>query len=217
MTFRFFCPQGHILEAEPEQVGQAAACPFCGTAMLIPAPFQHGGEAPVFHPIAQPAPEGSASGGAHREGVPGPDLPDRFPLPDPAAPGTSGSEVMAGAEPAAGLSPFPLSAEAEVVGGAGPPEPVIQPAALTAVFHIPCPQGHILETPQDMLGTEAMCPFCRSVFRLDYEASQEYRAKLERERELAERREAAFWLRLAIVAAVLVLAGLIAMIAFAPR
>ena len=48
MTFQFTCPQGHLLQAEPEHVGQQSQCPACGTMMLIPAP------PPEALPLAKP-------------------------------------------------------------------------------------------------------------------------------------------------------------------
>lgn len=218
MTFRFFCPQGHILEAEPQQVGQAAACPFCGTPMLIPAPLKPGDQGPLLSSISEPSggePKPSGLNGeiaAHRE------PPARLSLLEEEGGAFSASEVAGGSEGAREVLSASETPEAEVRDTERPSIPAVQPtAAPPALFHIPCPQGHVLEVPQEMLGTDAMCPFCRSVFRLSYESSQEYRAKLQRERELAERREAVFWLRLAIAAAVLVLIGLIALIVFAPR
>ena len=49
MTFQFTCPNGHLLQAEPEHVGQQSQCPACGVMMLIPEP------PPQALPFAQPA------------------------------------------------------------------------------------------------------------------------------------------------------------------
>ncbi len=39
MTFQFQCPQcNSVLQAEPDQAGQASQCPLCHTPFLIPAP-----------------------------------------------------------------------------------------------------------------------------------------------------------------------------------
>ena len=62
MGFQFQCPKGHMLEADPASVGQASACPFCGTQFLIPAPvaptpaFPHGASAPQPGPAFSPQP-----------------------------------------------------------------------------------------------------------------------------------------------------------------
>ena len=34
------------------------------------------------------------------------------------------------------------------------------------MIHIPCPKGHILETPPEMIGEDVMCPHCGEMFRL---------------------------------------------------
>jgi len=47
------------------------------------------------------------------------------------------------------------------------------------VFHILCPSGHQLETPREMLGSDAMCPFCGAQFRLRLEDSLEYKQQME--------------------------------------
>src|SRR5262245_61329069 len=107
-----------------------------------------------------------------------------------------GSEAGAEAAPAA---PAPAEPPPEE------PDPII---------HILCPNGHELETPMSMVGTDAMCPHCEVPFRLLYEDSTEYREKKRQDR---ERREAAFGrkaLNLAIVAAVLVMATLIGLMVF---
>jgi len=85
------------------------------------------------------------------------------------------------------------------------------------ILHIPCPLGHILETPPEMLGIAVMCPICQTTFEPQYEASQEYRQKREEMAAKAAERAARFWLQLAIGAAILVLGGLIMLIIFAPR
>ena len=75
-------------------------------------------------------------------------------------------------------------------------------------YHIPCPNGHELETLPEMLGKFAMCPHCDAKFKLERKNSVEFQQKeLERE----ERREAQLArnsLNWAIVATVLTLLGL---------
>jgi hypothetical protein len=71
-----------------------------------------------------------------------------------------------------------------------PPEPKI--------FHIPCPNGHVLETPDDILGQQALCPYCNVQFELRMEDSNEFRQEQEvlrrqREEEMNER-----WVRYSI-------------------
>jgi hypothetical protein len=86
-------------------------------------------------------------------------------------------------------------------------------AAAEEVLHIPCPNGHELETPLDMVGQRARCPQCGVEFKLRRERSTEYRAH----QDVLDRRRARFWFQLSIMAATfvtLILLVLIAMIAF---
>ncbi len=75
------------------------------------------------------------------------------------------------------------------------------------LLHIPCPNGHELEVPLDMVGQRAMCPHCNVEFRLRQEKSTEYI----RQQELIDRKRAEFWFRLAIIAAGVVGAVLLVM------
>jgi hypothetical protein len=75
------------------------------------------------------------------------------------------------------------------------------------LLHIPCPNGHELDTPLDMIGQRAMCPHCGAEFRLKREKSREYL----QQQEILERRRAKFWFQLAIVAASFVGVVLVAM------
>ena len=76
------------------------------------------------------------------------------------------------------------------------------------LLHIPCPNGHELDTPLDMIGQRAMCPHCGAEFRLKREKSREYL----QQQEILERRRAKFWFQLAIVAASFVGVVLVAML-----
>lgn len=80
------------------------------------------------------------------------------------------------------------------------------------LFHIPCPQGHELETPQEMLGDTVMCPFCGVQFTLRETDSIEYLRKKESEQEAADRKSGNFWLNWAVAFAVIVVIGLAALI-----
>ncbi len=78
------------------------------------------------------------------------------------------------------------------------------------IVHIPCPNGHELETPLEMIGQQVLCPHCGVQFKLKHENSVEYR----REREIIEQRAARLWFNWAIAAAVLVGILLLAMIIY---
>jgi hypothetical protein len=75
------------------------------------------------------------------------------------------------------------------------------------LLHIPCPNGHELEVPPDMIGTRVMCPHCQAEFRLKREKSVEYL----QQQEILERRRARFWFQLAIIVAGFVGVVLLAM------
>jgi len=203
MTFHFFCPQGHLLEAEHEQAGQPAACPFCGIEMLIPAPLDR--------PSTVKPPEFGAI-----QAISGPDSPISSPQ------GLSGrmeteiptetQSLTLAREENVPDGPLDQSAVSQIETGRPPGSESFQD-----ILHIPCPLGHILETPPEMLGIAVMCPICQTTFEPQYEASQEYRQKREEMAAKAAERAARFWLQLAIGAAILVLGGLIMLIIFAPR
>ena len=78
-------------------------------------------------------------------------------------------------------------------------------------LHIPCPNGHELETPYDMLGQEVLCPHCEAQFRLRLEDSREHHEKMEKHFE--ERGK--FWFNWAIAAAVLIGGGLLVLLVIA--
>jgi hypothetical protein len=94
-----------------------------------------------------------------------------------------------------------------------PPEPAAEaPPVEPAVLHIPCPKGHVLETPEDMLDQEVLCPHCRTQFVLRRRNSAEYRQKKEEEERQREIKVGNFWLNMAIVTVILVVLGLVALI-----
>jgi len=62
------------------------------------------------------------------------------------------------------------------------------------VVHILCPARHCLETPREMLGQEALCPFCHRQFRLRFQDSLEYRQQVLEERTRREEKTGQLWL-----------------------
>lgn len=185
MTFQFLCPQGHLLEGEEAHMGMQCQCPQCGTAFIIPtlegtAPQAADEQEMGLAPLAED--ELHAAGGAGRH--PNFDLPNRAAKrPREPAPEFDASELVA-------------SELARAVGGED-------------ILHIPCPNGHELETPLDMIGQRAQCPHCGVEFRLRREKSLEY----QRQQEILDRRRGRFWFQLAVMAAGFVGFILIVMIA----
>ncbi len=180
MSFQFLCPQGHLLEGDEAHMGMTTQCPHCGMTFIIPT-----------IEVQQPEPE------------PQIDVYSQPYVPDPAPEAASEPE----AEPQ------------EEEGGVSslldelPPQESMPEGTLEVppdIVHIPCPNGHELETPIEMIGQEVLCPHCGVQYRLRHENSVEYR----REREIIEQRAARLWFNWAIAAAVLVSILLLAMMVY---
>ncbi|MEX2113926.1 MAG: hypothetical protein WD845_12120 [Pirellulales bacterium] len=182
MPFQFLCPQGHLLEGNESDMGLECQCPQCGAAFIIP----------TIEQPAQPAQPSVQSAGQ----------------PTPAAyerPRSKPNEALRQLEDAAAstLPKKPAALDDDLLAGAGIGAIVDEP-----LLHIPCPNGHELETPLDMIGQRAMCPHCGVEFKLRREKSVEYF----REQEIIERRQAKFWFQLAVLAAGFVVVVILAMI-----
>lgn len=113
--------------------------------------------------------------------------------------GHTGSEVPAFV-PGGGAT----TAAAEPQAPAGPKEPEF--------LHIPCPNGHELETPLDMLDQDVLCPQCNVQFKLKRKNSTEYIKKKELEESIRLEKLGGLWLTWAIVAVVVVVLGLLGLI-----
>ncbi len=191
MAFQFRCPQGHALETDESFAGQPCQCPHCGMTFLIPSP-----PAPQYTPPVFGAP---TFGGA------------TYPA-STHQPGASPHFTPPGVQPG-------LEAPISFTGVGSTPTPQSQPQSTPAqtaepeILHIPCPNGHELETPRDMLGQDVLCPHCQVQFRLREKDSVEYKRRREQELERRERKAGKMWLNYAIIAAVLVVLGLIVLIA----
>jgi hypothetical protein len=125
-------------------------------------------------------------------GTPGPETPSGDAGQAPGEPG-----AFPGLQFGPNIAPGPQTVEAPNLG---PPQDDED-----RIVHILCPNGHELETPMSMVGSDAMCPHCSAEFRLRYEDSRESKEEKQKER---ERREAAFGrkaLHWAIVTAALVM------------
>jgi len=80
------------------------------------------------------------------------------------------------------------------------------------LLHIPCPNGHVLDTPLDMLGEDVLCPHCDAQFRLLERNSVEYKRRQELDERRKEARANKFWLNFAIIAAIIFVFGIILMV-----
>jgi hypothetical protein len=81
------------------------------------------------------------------------------------------------------------------------------------MLHIPCPNGHVLETPPEMVGEEVICPHCSRQFTLREKDSQEYKRKRREDQEKRDIRAGKNWFTWAVLIAAVVVIGLIVMIA----
>jgi DNA-directed RNA polymerase subunit RPC12/RpoP len=79
------------------------------------------------------------------------------------------------------------------------------------ILHIHCPNGHPLETPEDMLNQEVLCPHCDAQFVLRERDSLEARRKRQAEQERIHRQQAKAWMNWAIALGVIIVLGLIGM------
>jgi len=84
----------------------------------------------------------------------------------------------------------------------------LKKAADLEIVHIPCPSGHELETPREMLGQEALCPFCDKQFRLRLEKSVEYIKEQAEQERCEDLKLGRVWINVSIVLAALVVAVL---------
>ena len=86
------------------------------------------------------------------------------------------------------------------------PEPISEPEAAPQpettpepeLLHIPCPNGHVLEVPPDMLDTEVLCPHCNAQFRLRAKDSVEHLQRREREEAIRDAKTNKFYYQFAI-------------------
>ena len=139
-------------------------------------------------PFIIPAPVAPAAVAWH-PGMPNPD-------PQPSSPQTSSPGPQ---QPAATPQPQPQ-----------PQKPAVeQPPPL---LHIPCPNGHELEVPREMLDEDVMCPHCKAEFHLRERDSIEYKRKRQMQEEQRLARMNKLWFNGAIAIAVLIVLFLLALI-----
>ncbi|NMC21349.1 MAG: hypothetical protein GYA33_13135 [Thermogutta sp.] len=214
MQFHFFCPTGHLLQADERHVGQAAVCPYCNTMLRIPPAKTASPAVDAAAPRTEFEDAPSEPPEASFDAAPRPEeetLPMEVASDEGAVAALREEEAADHRRRAADAATAERrSGSAETVFGDQPP--LESAAEGRGAVHIPCPAGHVLETPQDMLGSDAMCPFCGQVFRLELRNSLEYRQEEEQRAAREAERAARFWLRCAIAAAIVTVGGLILLI-----
>src|SRR6185437_7497128 len=166
-------------------------------------PAGYGGAAPGY---GQPNVEGAfagPSGAAPPAGFPGVNT-QGYPEPSPDVPMI---QTESPPQPPSGPAPEP---EAPSASQPPPAEEKKEPR----IVRIPCPQGHELQTPMDMVNQEVLCPICATQFHLRYEDSVEFKQEqAELRRRKAEQLNTAA-LKWSIIAAAVVVVGILGMIIY---
>ncbi len=189
MAFQFLCPQGHLLQGDESQAGQQCKCPYCETVFIVPPPAAPAGPDPSIQ---------SQPGAGFTQ--------------------TGYEQQPAYEEPAA--EQFPGIQSAPEFGSSTnpddpPPQFDVPNSSQQEILHIPCPAGHELETPRDMLGQDALCPYCEAQFQLRLEDSVEYRKEHEEAQMRRDLQLGKSWMYWSIGAAVAVVMGVIVLIVVA--
>lgn len=99
----------------------------------------------------------------------------------------------------------------EFGGGGGGADLTGEEMSTAGVVHIPCPNGHELETPMEMVGLEALCPYCKAKFRLRSQDSFEFK----RQQAIQDAKRSKMWFNVAVVTATAVVLGLLVMMIIA--
>ena len=145
-----------------------------------------------------------------------------FAIPAPAGmapasePETQPSPFDLSAPPASPFGPpaTPAVEEPPFVLGGGTAAPFDPTGELAGpkILHIPCPNGHELEVPPEMLGQDVMCPHCSVQFLLREKDSVEAKRRKQEQLELKDYKAGKTWLMWAVIFGVLVIIGLAIMI-----
>jgi hypothetical protein len=146
--------------------------------------------------IIPPAPEVAAAP-AHNPFEPAASDPPQPAMPNFGAPG------VAPGEPAPNIGGAAADVTEDPLASSSEPE----------LLHIPCPNGHELETPLDMLDQEVLCPHCGVQFCLRMQDSVEHKRNRRLEIERREAKAGKLWLNWAVGIGVMVLLAIIGMIA----
>lgn len=187
------------MQGEESQAGQQCKCPYCESVFLVPSPAQPSQPAPA-DPWAT-APPTAAPPASGQGGYQGP----VYEEPAGEAAAESSQEGFPGIRTAPGFLSGGAPADGSSLGE-------LPGAGQQNIVHILCPSGHQLETPREMLGQDAMCPYCQVQFRLRFEDSAEYRQKKAEERERKELKKGQAWMHWAIAVAAVAVLGVFLLI-----
>lgn len=234
MNFQFYCPQGHLLQADSSSAGSIISCPICGTQFIIPAPPVQPVTAvvvptvtpPPVQPAVQPEAQPSKAeepqetnlnfaAKGQRKSVKAANLDSLLEGAEASASATAEDDPLANMtrrksrKPASKQATFSTEETKEMLNTATKKK---KKAEELDQFRIPCPKGHVLDVDKEMLGERVQCPVCHAVYDLKLENSLEYIKEKREEEELEEARLGKIWIQRAIIAGVVVLLFLIVLI-----
>lgn len=108
-----------------------------------------------------------------------------------------------GSGPVTAAAPQPAFEQAY---GPGPQQsPTFQaPAPMSRILRIVCPRGHELPTPEDLIGTTTICPYCNAQVVVAFENSAEHRQQQQAIAKQREEESSRFGLRIAMIALLIV-------------
>lgn len=234
MNFQFYCPHGHLLQADSTSAGSIISCPICATQFIIPAPPVQPVTAvvvpavtpPPAQPTAQPAaqPQEAAQSSeselnfaakGQRKSVKAANLDSLLEKAETSTPAPAEDDPLANMtrrkayKPGTKQATFSTEETKEMLSTATKRK---KKAQELDQFRIPCPNGHILDVDKEMLGERVQCPVCHAVYDLQLENSLEYIKEKKEEDELEEARLGKIWIQRAIIAGILVLLFIIVLI-----
>lgn len=145
MSFEFYCPNGHLLEGDDEQLGTQGRCPICNVMFTFPTTTLVARREKLRHDAKVRVDEGKAE-----------------------------------------------AAEPEL-----PPEPIVPERRVIQVL---CPKGHVLDTPEELLGSEVKCLRCKTRFVPTTERSVAYLRNKHRYETQKGEEQGRFWMGAAVLA-----------------
>lgn len=224
MNFQFYCPKGHLLQADDAHAGSVIACPVCSMQFIIPPPPPQA--VPVAAPVVTPVVEQCVEQGVVPTESPLSNLDFSAAAQNRSASGGNAFKSFAddklrGTDENSmnapdDANPFDMMKQkkekAQKMHDAARTKEMLAQAVKAPpkaedldLLHIPCPKGHVLDVDKEMLGQRVQCPVCRSVYDLMLENSLEFIQEKKKERELEEIRLGKVWIVWAIVGLILLL------------
>ena len=221
MNFQFYCPQGHLLQSDTANAGYTIACPICGTQFIVPAPPQSLLDAAkqeaqtendeddededeaeedlfAFRGKGKGKGKGKSSGATTN-------LNELLAAQDD---DDDEDEEEDDEDEDGDDEDEDEDDEAEEGGNGGifSFDPSNDRRSDLPPLHIPCPKGHVLEVPREILGEEVECPYCGEQFLLKRERSFEYINDRYKQETSSEAKVSKEWFTRAMIGVILAIA-----------